>query len=321
MSTAKTLRVLSFRSSGDVQRVIDAYLRAIGVRVRAGSLSKIGLDQATHYLGDFAKAYGGKSIADCRSTDLVEWICDHPGWVSPHTKIDAVKHVVGAFNWAHDEGMIPRKPYKRPKGMWDSPEPRTAMSLDEYQAIQQIAKKAKGPPRRRRLPSIGPFRCAMFFLWHTGSRTCEMREADVTHYHPEANMVILPPSKHKTGRKTGKPRLIPLEEAGRLVRWLCRGRTSGRIFRNSWGRPWTKDSFGKLFRKFAELAGVREEVTGYCTRHGFTCIRKANGADSLQLAHVLGQTTSRYVETVYGKSLLQDADYLNAVAKDMKRKK
>ena len=38
------------------------------------------------------------------------------------------------------------------------------------------------------------------------------------------------------------------------------------VFLNSRGRPWTKDTFAKIYRRFANMAGVRQEVTAYSTR-------------------------------------------------------
>ncbi len=122
---------------------------------------------------------------------------------------------------------------------------------------------------------------------------------------------------HKTARKTGRPRLIPLTRVLlRYLRLIHRARgcpTSGAIFLNSKQIRWGQHSFTQLFQWFAKIAGVRRGVTPYTLRHGFCVKGLEAGAGAQQLADVLGHTSVRYVDW-YGRGARENADYLRGTA-------
>jgi len=99
-----------------------------------------------------------------------------------------------------------------------------------------------------------------------------------------------------------------------LLRWLFKRRREGQktIFANTLGKPWTRGVFAKEFRRYADLAGVRKKVSAYCLRHGLTVRLIEAGRSDRQIADVLGQKTTRYIEW-YGRTSKSKTAYLNDI--------
>lgn len=294
------------------QDIATRFLDDVELRHKGGLVGPALVDRHRHYLGLFAGALGDLAAADCRPTDLTRWILGQEGWKSDHTRQDAARSVLAAFQWALDEDLLEKNPLKKFRPCWNTPQPRGAITPAEYGTLMRLARECNGKGRRKR-PSRGAFRVALFFLMETGARTCEMREALWTDVDFDRGVITL--GIHKTSRKTGKPRMVPLgARVLRLLRWMHRKRPEGKenVFLSSRKTPWTKDTFARLFRKYADLAGVRKGVTAYCLRHGFTVEGLEAGVGERQLADVLGQSSTRYVAW-YGKDCRSKADYLNGV--------
>lgn len=236
-------------------------------------------------------------------TDLKRFLALHPEYKSPSTKHDAAGAIVTAFRWAEDEGIVIPCPYRRPRDL-PAMQPRAAIRHEEVRAVLLIAKtKSRGKSGPR-------FRLALWFLAETGIRTCELYKLDWEQYDPERGVFELP---SKSTRKTGQLRLIVLSRrAWRLIEWIRRSRPSGPVFLNGRGRAWNKGSFGDLFRRYGDLAGVRKSVSAYCCRHSFCCRALEAGAGERQLADYMGQSSTRYVAW-YSRSIRQKVEYLRAV--------
>src|SRR5579862_6430602 len=301
----------SDESSGiTVAEVVARYLQHTDDRALAGLLKQETAQRAHFYCDTFAADFGARHVAECRQNDLIAFIAGHLEYRSPHTKHDAVGAVVTAFRWAHNEGIIERCPYARSKEL-PACEPRAPIRPEEIRAILNHARR-----HGRRMTRLR-FRQALWFLWETGCRTCELREIGWEHYDDERGLFELP---GKTTGRTGKKRLLVLpSRAWRLVRWLRRrdSRSKGPVFRNGRDGAWTRKSFGKLFRNHADAAGVRPEVSAYSARHGFTCEALEGGAGERQLADYLGHANTRYVG-YYGRGVRERIDYLRAAA-DLRR--
>jgi site-specific recombinase XerD len=290
-----------------VADVIRAFLDNAALRHQAGGYALASLKKDRFYLGSFAQRYGRQPLADCRQQDLVAWLAAHPEYRSSHTKQDAAATVVRCFRWAKDEELIERAPYRRPKGLWAPPGPRQAILPRHVWAMLDAAKVPNGCGGRAR-PGRRAFRVALWFLWQTGCRVCEMRAARFDMIDWARRLVVFP--THKTFHATGLPRLLALGRAYRLVRFLYRWRQPGQthIFLNSRGRPWTKD-FAKTFRTYAQLAGAPDDVSAYSLRHGFTVQGLENGVGERQMADLLGHSGTRFISW-YGRQTRTRGLYL-----------
>jgi integrase len=106
--------------------------------------------------------------------------------------------------------------------------------------------------------------------------------------------------KHKTQKKTGKPRVVYLTPAMvELTRKLAERHPEGPLFRNSRGKPWTRNAircrFRQLRRKLPNLKGV----VSYTYRHSYATDALEQGVGVAQVAELLGHTTTDMVMQHY----------------------
>jgi integrase len=300
-----------------VREVIEQYLHDLEVRVLAGTYSTKGLESRRHYLGCFVATYGDNRVSDCKARDITRWLLAHPERKSKHSQADAAGSVVTCFRWAAREAeIIDVCPYHRPKHLASPSAPRPALTREQFLAIRLQARTlrtATGKPVRM----AAEFRAIFRFLWATGCRTCEARESLWEQVDWQREVIVM--ERHKTERATGRPRLIPICRVMRLLRWLHARRRTGQrhIFGNALGTPWSRDRLAKVFREFADAAGLPLGLSAYCARHGL-CVRLLElGVGERQIANVLGHTTSRYI-SLYGQATRMHADHLNSVLKGLK---
>ncbi|WP_437225050.1 tyrosine-type recombinase/integrase [Planctomicrobium sp. SH661] len=104
--------------------------------------------------------------------------------------------------------------------------------------------------------------------------------------------------QHKTSRKTGKPRRIPLgKQVAPLFIESIGTRDSGPIFHDAAGRSWTVPRISKKFRQLRDKLGLPADLVLYSTRHEFgSAVTKKFGI--FQAKELLGHsdiaTTQRY---------------------------
>lgn len=326
--------------SRTVRDAINLFIADKRRRVAAGAYDEKSLETLLPTLTDFANAYGDKTVDQCGNGDLITWILAHETWASPHTLLHRMGMVVAAFRWAASRGIIRDCPFRRVPDLWPSPQPRQAIKPEEYRAIMQAARvgpyrvlthrpRCKPPEQPTRYakqhlhrPTSRAFRMALFMLWQTGCRTCEMKTARWADLDFDKGVIIL--AEHKTARATGHARIIALSRPLlRLLRWRwrrLRPKPADLICMNGRGSPWTNGTFGRAFRKRAGEAGVRACVTAYSLRHGF-CVRALEaGVGERQLADVMGHSSTRYIEW-YGRSTRNNAEYLRGVLDDVNGEK
>lgn len=310
-----------------VRDVIDAYLSHLRLRHATGDFTTGSLDRARHYLTSFGQLAGGVPVVALPANSLERWVLSHPEWLSNFTRNDAITQAICCFRWAAEEAeMIGRNPLKRTKALRFPMRPRAAATADDYRRIMHAARNRPG---HRRRPSALALRYAIYFLWRTGCRTCEMRSALWSELDWEQGVIVL--AEHKTARATGEDRVIGLDD--RLLRVLrrmyerhyvdpgqCRCEKAAihphaiedHILLCGRDRPWTKGTFGRLFREAADRAGVDKRKSAYSLRHGFCVSAIHHGCSDREIADQMGHTTTKLVHW-YGKSSRQRAEHLRGV--------
>lgn len=298
-----------------IGEIIQEYLASRVAAHRAGLITRTTLVKKHYYLIAFESHFGTLTVSQARRGDLERFLTLHPEYKSPHTQWDAVWQITGCFRWAVDEGLISQNPYSPPKEL-PTPQPRAPITRAEVRAMLRTAKTMGYKSSRI------AFRLALWFLWETGIRTCELYKLDWSNYDGERGVFTM---HSKTTKKTGKDRLIVLPaRAWRLIRIMARATAAtigasgtvpilaspaNPVFTNGRGRPWTKGTFGKMFRRVADRAGVRGEMTAYCLRHGFTCEALEAGVGERQLADYLGHSSTACISW-YGRGIRAKVDYL-----------
>ena len=300
-----------------VGAVVRLYLVNLELRVADRTFSVDHLATVTHNLGNFRSFVGpDRFVLDCRQYDLTGWLAANPQWKSACTRRNAIGAVLGCFSWAEDEELIDRSPFRRPRALkGQTTKPRRPASYDEY----------------RKLLGAGsiPLKRALFMLWRTGMRTCELRNllwADVVldGASPHIRLRV-----HKTMRSTMGSRYIALDRVvAKFLRWL-RARPSLRrrgqpfVFTNCDGNPWDRHTFARHLRRIAKRIGLDDgagdRVSAYCLRHSYACNALEGGATSKEVADQLGHADTTMVERVYGSHTSKNLDYLSATAERIRK--
>jgi integrase len=109
--------------------------------------------------------------------------------------------------------------------------------------------------------------------------------------------------KHKTAKKTGKPRVIYLCPAAVELskRLIAQCSDDGPIFRNTRGKPWTKNAvrirFWKLRKKHPQLKGI----VAYTYRSSFATDALEHGVPDATVAELLGHTNTSTLHRFYAR--------------------
>lgn len=133
-------------------------------------------------------------------------------------------------------------------------------------------------------------------LRQSGARPNELARATVADWNKTDGMIVL--EKHKTARKTGRPRKIAVGQSLlALITQSLGERTDGPLFLSPQGRQWTTESLSATFRRNRNAAGVTSEVVLYTARHEHATeiCRTLSIEDAADLlGHTSTNTTRRY---------------------------
>jgi integrase len=141
------------------------------------------------------------------------------------------------------------------------------------------------------------------FLWLTGCRPSEAFQLRATDIDKAGNVVYL--QLHKTVRKTGRPRCIPLcETASQILSRLISTTPPGLpLFRNRDGKPWTRGAVSVRFRLLARKHGT-PYVTAYSFRSLWATQASLAGVPQTVAAACLGNSPrvlSRHYDQTAGR--------------------
>jgi integrase len=213
---------------------------------------------------------GSVLVSELRGIDVLDWLAGRKDF-STSTRAAYGRQLRRVLRWACGVGLIDRDPLDR------CPLPtiqarKLAITDDDARAVLAAIKQQQ-------------FHDLISFLWLTGCRPSEAFQLRSTDIDKAGNVVYL--QLHKTARKTGRPRCIPLCEAASqiLSRLISTAPPGLPLFRNRDGRPWalsqvscrlrylaahcgaprvTAYSFRSLWATQASLAGVPQTVAAAC---------------------------------------------------------
>jgi integrase len=254
---------------------------------------------------EFAKSYGNKPARSITRTDAPDFKLamlkktyvrgkQPPKPYKPKTINNALIALRRAFNWAIDTGRLPTgtNPFAKVELLPCQGRERVA-TKEEYQALLDHC-------------TDDAFRDVLVAMRHTSARPQEIYSLTWGMVDWNVKMWVL--TKHKTSRtaRNPKPRVIGMPDAVEEVRrWLREFGPTGHVFRNSEGRPWTKNALGLRMRRLRKRAGIKpdeqgEEFVLYTNRHTFLTAAGADpGISDATLMEVAGhtdpRTTQRYI--------------------------
>jgi integrase len=223
------------------------------------------------------KGYGSLPVADLIGNDIQEWFDAH-SWTG--TRRMAFQAIRRAILRCKKLGLVKENPIK---GFVVDPAHARDAFFDDT-TIAAIEATAS--------PALADFVRALIA---TGARPGEVARLEKRHVEMDDGKMSwrFPPTEHKTGKKTGKDRVIPVNAA---IADLVRGKTGkGPIFRNTKGGIWTptglKTAFARLRKQLAKK-GIKlsKDQTMYAARHTFAQRQIAKGVSQNILAEQMGNS-------------------------------
>lgn len=239
------------------------------------------------YLKRLDRDFGGREWADVKPLEIDEWLDRQAkradgSRVAPDTERLAVVSFERLQGWAVEhkvvEGPILLNRLEKPKGRQRERIPTKA----ETETIL-----AHSSPE---------FRMAYQALRYCGARPAEICAAQIDDLDPALGAIVL--AKHKTARKVGKPRVIPVgQKLSEIITAAIGGRTSGPIFLDERGKQWTPGKLSRIYKIIRDKHGLPKDLVLYLVRHEHgTEMTKRFGihAAAVALGHASISTTQRY---------------------------
>jgi integrase len=238
----------------------------------------------------FELSCGRLCLAECRPFDLQCWLNEHPEFRSEWYRRCVISTVKRAFNWGVEMELVERNPFAKLRSRGRANR-RRPMTDEEFQTLLRGSDPA--------------FRRFLVFLKFTGCRPGEaasMRWADVAF---EQRAVVL--KEHKTARKTGRPRIIPLVPTViDLLLWmraqaLAMGQACDQdhVFTNRRGSSFSRGWLSLKIQRLRKRLGLAKDVTLYGLRHRYGLMGIKNGVNlkllSLCMGHTRTQMTEHYI--------------------------
>lgn len=235
-------------------------------------------------LQSFTARWGKLRYTRLRKKHVRSWLAK--SGYNPTSANKALGAVKRAFNWAVEEELIPKSPIAHLR----KPRPVTrdrVLSAEERLLILSSIKDAA-------------FRHFVNAMTLTGCRPGEI--ARVTAEHVDLTAGVWTFHKHKTAKKTGKPRVVYLPpEALEMSRVLVAAHHEGPLFRNTRGVQWTRNAvrirFRRLRKKFPQLKGV----VAYTYRSSYATDALASGVQDATVAALLGHTNTDTLHRFYAR--------------------
>lgn len=142
-----------------------------------------------------------------------------------------------------------------------------------------------------------------FRLIHAGLSLCGARPgelcrtqiSDVDWSQGDHGVIVL--QKHKTARKTGKPRLIPISaRMAAVIRTSIGTRSQGPVFRTELLKAWSPTYLSSVFRALRRKAGLPEEYKLYSERHRVATRMLEEGVPIEFVKEILGHSSVTMTE-------------------------
>jgi site-specific recombinase XerD len=210
------------------------------------------------YLQGFCEWCGRLLARDVKPFHVTQWLDQHPTWKA--SRRHAALAVKRAFAWAEQQGILSGSPLRQLK-VEKNNNPRTrVLTADERAAILAAIKDRQ-------------FREFVQALLDTGARPGEVARVTAADADLDRGMWVL--EKHKSAKKTKKPRVIYLTPAMvELTRRLMAEHPEGPLFRGPrGGKPFTPNGIRCRFRRLREKLPKLKHFVAYSARHTWATLR------------------------------------------------
>ena len=230
------------------------------------------------FLQKFADHHGSLDVTSLKPLHVNGWAKRWPNQNTRRSAIICVKRIV---SWGLQEGYLASDPLRTLK--------KPAATRRERILAPDEHKRILGATRGR------AFKMFFFALSESGARPGEVARVSAEDFDGETWVF----KKHKTAKRTGKPRVIYLTPPlAKLCRRLVVQNGDGPLFRNSRGKPWTRNAIRLRFQHLREKLKL-DGVVAYTVRHTFC----TNGLEAevpiATMSELLGHSSTRMVSMHY----------------------
>lgn len=254
--------------------------------------SKLTSDWYCQFLDGFKAMHGRLKVTAVKPYHVTRWI-DSKGYAGT-TERRAVETVSRAFNWAVDEGVLPKNPLPRLKRPAATPR-ECYISPAQWKVV--IAKAN----------SLSEY---LEFARATGARPQEIRAIEKRHFDPVLKAIVFPRDESKGKRQQRVISLSPTALA--MVQRLVLKYPEGPIFRNTNGDPWNRHTLTTAFRRLTKRVGFK--VFAYSIRHTWATDALVNGVDPITVATLMGHKNLKMLMETYQKIQVRQ-DHIQAAVR------
>lgn len=198
-----------------------------------------------------------------------------------------------AYSWAISEGLLADNPAAGVKVAQSGQRETILGGSDDYAQLFRVLTQMENELRIRR-----PAADAIRLIALTGARRGEAAGLKWRYVDLRTGQIVLPPTAHKAGGRTGKPRIIGLPaEAQAIIARQPGGEADDFVFKPAKGAG--PLSLAKPWQQVRTEAGLPENLGLHGLRHSLASHLAMAGASSAELMEALGHkqvsTTQRYI--------------------------
>lgn len=298
------------RSALTVGEVLDLYLQSARFLEKADSTQAIDKGRVERHL----RPTFGKTYAEQLTSEAVRRafnaIRDGKTATQLKTKARGLARVTGgagtarkairllraALRWAMEENLLPRLRKNPCDGLELGSDGERDTIIEDavgYQRLFAVMDQMVADKRLR-----APVADAIRLIALTGARRSEVAGLRWSHVDLDGTRLVLPPSSHKTGRRTGRSRVIGLSKlAWAIVDRQPRGEGGELVFAPTKGEGLV--NLSKPWRNIRVEAKLPQGIGLHGLRHSLASHMAMQGAAAPELMVVLGHrqlsTTTRYL--------------------------
>jgi integrase len=241
-------------------------------------------DKKLRHLRSFGRCVGPKlKVSELKAYHVQRWIDQEYAGRSDTYQHIAISEIQTALNWAVSLQYIAENPIaKMPK-----PEPGMREFFVPAEGWSEIL--AAIPDRE--------FSDYVIVSVTSGARPQEMPKIEARHFDRKHRRIVFS-KKESKGKKRSRVIYLP-DEAFEIVDRLAKRYPSGPIFRNTKGRPWSKDSVNGRFKRLKKKLGM-PKLCATVLRHSWAHHQLVTGTDSHIVSKLMGHVDGRMLAERYG---------------------